>query len=98
MGGLGSNWNCCCQFCGCLDLYGYPATAVASAAEDLPALVNRANAAILQAEATLKGYEATSPFAREAQTALRDIQAAADAVTSLSRALERRPNSIILGR
>ncbi|MXQ06883.1 MCE family protein [Alphaproteobacteria bacterium GH1-50] len=74
------------------------AEAVAEAADGLPQLVARANAAIAQAETTLQGYQTNSPFAREVQTALRDIQAAADAVTSLSRALERRPNSIILGR
>ena len=81
-----------------LDAAERAADAVATAAADLPALVARANSAILQAETTLRGYETNSPFAREVQTALRDIQAAADAVTSLSRALERRPNSIILGR
>ena len=81
-----------------LDAAERAAEAVAEAAEGLPALVARANSAIAQAEATLEGYQTNSPFAREVQTALRDIQAAADAVTSLSRALERRPNSIILGR
>jgi len=35
---------------------------------------------------------------RDVRSALREIEAAASAVASLSRALERRPNSIILGR
>ena len=81
-----------------LDAAQRAAEAIADAAESLPELVRRANAAILQAETTLAGYQAGSPFAREVQSALRDVQAAAAAVASLSRALQRRPNSIIIGR
>lgn len=74
------------------------ADAVAEATADLPALVARIENALSQAQTTLAGYDATSAFSREAQEALRDIQRAAQSVDSLSRALERRPNSIILGR
>ncbi len=81
-----------------LDAAERAAEAVAEATEDLPELVRRANAALAQAETTLAGYQANSPFAREVSAALREIQAASTAVESLSRALQRRPNSIIIGR
>jgi paraquat-inducible protein B len=74
------------------------AAAVAEAADDLPALVERVNRTLQQAESTLSGYDKDSTFTREMQTALRDIQRASDAVADLARTIERRPNSIILGR
>jgi paraquat-inducible protein B len=74
------------------------AAAVANAAEDLPAIVARIDSVLGQARTTLAGFDESSTFSREAQQALREVQKAADAVESLARALERRPNSIILGR
>lgn len=74
------------------------AAAVADAANDLPDLVTRIDRALAQAQSTLAGYDNTSTFSREVEAALRDIQRAAKSVDSLARTLERRPNSIILGR
>ena len=74
------------------------AAAVAEAAEGLPALVEKIDRALAQTQATLAEYDGNSSFSRELAEALRDIQQAAKSVDSLSRALERRPNSIILGR
>ena len=74
------------------------AAAVAEAAEDLPGVVNRIDAALAQARTTLANFDDRSTFSREAQQALRDVQKAADAVESLARTLERRPNSILIGR
>lgn len=74
------------------------AAAVAEAAEQLPDLVERINRALVQAQGTLAAYDGNSTFSREMEAALRDIQRAAKSFDSLSRALERRPNSIILGR
>ncbi len=73
------------------------AEGVAGAAEGLPALVARVEALIGQAEATIGAY-GDAELPREARTALRDVQQAADAVASLARAIERRPNSLLLGR
>lgn len=74
------------------------AAAVAEAADDLPELVGRIEEALGQVRTTLATYDSDSNFSREVSEALRDIQRAAQSVDSLSRALERRPNSIILGR
>ena len=74
------------------------AARVAEAAEQLPELVQRIDRALAQAQGTLANYDDNSTFSREMEAALRDIQRAAQSVESLSRALERRPNSIILGR
>lgn len=74
------------------------AARVAEAAEQLPELVERIDRSLAQAQGTLANYDANSTFSRELEAALRDIQRAAQSVDSLSRALERRPNSIILGR
>lgn len=74
------------------------AAAVAEAAGQLPELVEKIDRALAQVQGTLANYDGTSTFSREMEAALRDIQRAAQSVDSLSRALERRPNSIILGR
>lgn len=74
------------------------AAAVAEAAGQLPELVERIDRALAQAQGTLATYDGNSSFSREVEAALRDIQKAAQSFESLSRALERRPNSIILGR
>ena len=74
------------------------AAAVAEAADQLPELVEKIDRALAQVQGTLANYDGTSTFSREMEAALRDIQRAAQSVDSLSRALERRPNSIILGR
>ncbi|MGO4916605.1 PqiB family protein [Pseudogemmobacter sp. W21_MBD1_M6] len=72
--------------------------AVATAVADLPALTNRLNALATQAGNTLSGYDDNSAFSRETRDAIRQIKEAAAAFASLSRAIERRPNSLITGR
>jgi len=74
------------------------ADGVADATERLPALLNRTTALLAQADATLAGFEGTSPAIRDARAALAEISRAAEAVASLARAIERRPNSLLTGR
>ncbi|MCG6904932.1 MAG: MlaD family protein [Rhodobacter sp.] len=74
------------------------ADAVARATTDLPKLVARVDNLISQATTTLAGFDSKSEVNRDLRSALRELQKAAEAVSSLSRALERKPNSIILGR
>ncbi len=74
------------------------ADAVAVSAQDLPALVERISQVFSQASATIEGYNQGDVISRDAQAALRDIQKAADAVTSLARLLERNPSALIRGR
>ncbi len=72
--------------------------AVATAVKDLPALAERLNRLAAQAGATLSAYNADSDFNYQTRAALREIAEAAEAVSSLSRAIERRPNSLLIGR
>ena len=74
------------------------AAAVEKAVGDLPDLALRLESLIAATEATVADFGENAALGREAQEALRDIQGAAKAVESLARALERRPNSVILGR
>jgi paraquat-inducible protein B len=74
------------------------AASIQAAADELPALMDRLNRVLSQAEGTLAGLDEDSQLSREARAALRDIQSAADAVTSLARAIERNPNSLLTGR
>lgn len=71
---------------------------IAAAADSLPALLSRANTLLGQANTTLSGFEDTSPAIRDARAALQEVARAADAVASLARAIERRPNSLLVGR
>lgn len=74
------------------------ARALQTALVDLPALTDRANQLLAQTEQVIASYGERSRFSTQAQTTLRDIQDAADAVTALARALQRNPNSLITGR
>ncbi|MEM6479843.1 MAG: hypothetical protein AAF647_12500, partial [Pseudomonadota bacterium] len=74
------------------------AAAIEIAAADLPTLVARASAALGQAQDTLSDFDEQSIFTRQTTAALREIERAAKAVTDLARVIERRPNSILLGR
>lgn len=74
------------------------AEGIEGAAADLPAVVARLDALFDTAQSTLATYGGGSAISREAQAALREVQSAAGAVASLARAIERRPNSLILGR
>lgn len=71
---------------------------VAIAVRDLPSVAERINGLLDEARATLANYGGGSDVSRAALQALRDAQGAADAIASLARAIERRPNSLLLGR
>lgn len=74
------------------------ADAIAEAAEGLPALTARLDRLILSSEAVLNTYGDRSEFNAQTLSAIRDLRDAARAVTSLARTIERKPNSLILGR
>ncbi|MBM9593448.1 MlaD family protein [Roseitranquillus sediminis] len=74
------------------------AQAVAEASAALPALADRLDALADQAETTLAGYDEGSELTRRAQSTLRQVEEAARSVSSLARAIERNPNSLLLGR
>jgi paraquat-inducible protein B len=81
-----------------LDAANDAARALQVAVGGLPALADRASQLVTQTQAVIASYGERSRFSTEAQTTLRDIQAAADAVTALARAIQRNPNSLITGR
>jgi len=74
------------------------ANAINDAAKSLPALSERLTGLVAQAEGTLSGYGEQSKFNAELIKTLREAQAAADSVSSLARAIQRNPNSLLLGR
>lgn len=74
------------------------ASSIEAATADLPTLIRNANAVLAQANATLAALDGSSELSREARSALREVSRAASAVSSLARTIERRPNSILLGR
>lgn len=74
------------------------AVALETAVTSLPALSARANGLVAKTEAVIESYGERSRFNAQTLKTLQDIQAAAEAVSSLSRAIQRNPNSIIIGR
>ncbi len=74
------------------------ADTLADASRDLPALFERARLVLAQAGTTIEGYQASGGLGRDARDALREVQRAAQAVSSLARAIERDPNSLLTGR
>ncbi|OIQ27015.1 MAG: hypothetical protein BM562_15525 [Alphaproteobacteria bacterium MedPE-SWcel] len=74
------------------------AAAVEAATVDLPQISARIETLLRQATATLAGYDQGSEINRSARAAMTALARAATAVESLARALERRPNSLIMGR
>ncbi|APE41999.1 paraquat-inducible protein B [Sulfitobacter alexandrii] len=74
------------------------ADTIAVTARDLPQIVERLTRLFAQASQTIQGYDRGEQLSRTAQDTLRDIQKAADALTSLARTIERNPNSLLLGR
>lgn len=74
------------------------ARAIEDAVATLPALSARANRLVVQTEAVIESYSDRSRFSAETLQTLRDIQSAADAVTTLSRTIQRNPNSLLTGR
>lgn len=67
-------------------------------ARQLPSLLDRAKSVLAQAGTTVQGYDADRGVGRDLATALREVERAAAAVSSLARALERNPNSLLFGR
>ncbi|QDY70107.1 intermembrane transport protein PqiB [Qingshengfaniella alkalisoli] len=74
------------------------AEAVEEAAASLPALSARLQSLVAQSETVIAAYGSRSEFNAQTLATMRDLREAARAVTSLSRAIERNPNSLILGR
>ncbi|MFK7838320.1 MAG: MlaD family protein [Sulfitobacter sp.] len=74
------------------------ADSIAVSSKDLPQILERLNRLFAQASQTIEGYNRGDAITRSAQTTLRDIQKAADALASLARTIERNPNSLLLGR
>ena len=74
------------------------ARAIESAVSTFPALAERANRLVLLSEDVVESYSQRSRFGAETLQVLRDIQEAADAVTALSRQIQRNPNSLLTGR
>lgn len=81
-----------------LDATRKAADSVAISTQDLPGLVDRIQAVLTQASQTIAGYNQGEVLSRDAQSALRDISKAADAMTALARMLERNPSALIRGR
>ena len=81
-----------------LDAANQAAQAVEDAVSTFPALSARANQLVAQTEAVVDSYSERSRFGADSLATLRDIQAAADAVSSLARAIQRNPNSLLTGR
>ncbi|WP_371156729.1 MlaD family protein [Jannaschia sp. 2305UL9-9] len=74
------------------------ADSIAVSARDLPALVARLQALTVSATGVLDGYGPDSRVNQELFSALRAATRAAEDVSSLSRTIERNPNSLLLGR
>ena len=74
------------------------ADAVAVSTRDLPALVVRLTRVLEEASTTIKGYDKGATISRDAQSALRGVEKAAAAITSLARTLERNPSALLRGR
>ncbi len=74
------------------------ADSIREAAQDLPALVDRLATLSNDASGVLAGYGSDSRINAELYRALRAATRAAEDVSSLSRTIERNPNSLLLGR
>ncbi|GGE16045.1 paraquat-inducible protein B [Primorskyibacter flagellatus] len=74
------------------------AAAVQEAAESLPDLSARIQRLVGEAERVVTSYDSQSTFNRETVSALREVRAAAEALSKLARAIERNPNSLLFGR
>ncbi|WP_342075211.1 MlaD family protein [Yoonia sp. SS1-5] len=74
------------------------AQAIEDSVSTLPALSARASQLVAQTSAVIDSYSERSRFSAETLATLREIQAAADAVSALARAIQRNPNSLLTGR
>ncbi|WP_299814129.1 MlaD family protein [uncultured Jannaschia sp.] len=81
-----------------LDSSSAAADSIRDAAQDLPDLVDRLATLSDDASGVLAGYGADSRVNAELYRALRAATRAAEDVSSLSRTIERNPNSLLLGR
>jgi paraquat-inducible protein B len=80
------------------DAAGGAAASLAEAAESLPQLSRRLDALLGTLEGVAAAYGAGSPLNSEALATLREARQAARSIATLAQTLERRPNSLILGR
>ncbi len=74
------------------------ADAISKAAAQLPDLAAKLDALIVQTETVMATYGDKSSFNTQTIAALRDLSVAAKAVTSLAQTIERKPNSLLIGR
>lgn len=74
------------------------ADAVAEAMNSLPALTQRLDRLVGQADGLIASYGTRSDFNAEAMQVMREFRETARAVTQLARTIERNPNSLLLGR
>ncbi len=74
------------------------ARAVEDAVSTLPDLSAQAGRLVAQSEQVVASFGERSRFNAETLATLREIQAAANAVSALARAIQRNPNSLITGR
>lgn len=74
------------------------AQAIETSVAGLPALATRANALVAQTESVIASYGERSRFSTETLATLREVQAAADSISALARAIQRNPNSLLTGR
>ena len=66
--------------------------------ESLPDLSQRLERLVAQADGLIAAYGARSDFNTEAMQVMREFRDTARAVTQLARAIERNPNSLLIGR
>lgn len=71
---------------------------VAQASDSLPAIIEEANQVLAQARETLAGFESNSVIGRDLRAALQEVKRAAQSVSSLAKAIERKPNSLLTGK
>ncbi|WP_416909486.1 intermembrane transport protein PqiB [Paracoccus sp. (in: a-proteobacteria)] len=71
---------------------------IASAARDLPGLIQRLQATAVRADALLSSYGERSDFNNEAINMLREVRRASASVGALARMVERNPRAFIMGR
>lgn len=81
-----------------LDSANQAAQAIEQAAKSLPELSRQAGVLVTSTGEVLSTYGDRSRFNEQTLSTLRDIQAAADAVSALARQIQRNPNSLITGR
>ncbi|MDP5348794.1 MAG: MlaD family protein, partial [Paracoccaceae bacterium] len=74
------------------------AESVAQAMESLPDLSQRLERLVAQADGLIAAYGERSDFNTEAMQVMREFRDTARAVTQLARAIERNPNSLLIGR